>query len=220
MAFGSPPRPLRPLGLTGKGHRFSGHIGALSEDSVPRRSQYARLVLQGRLNRMFFRAFYALGRARRMHHDELPARVASAALLGPGTGLSCNCRYKGYRRQDPGLCEESQTTSSAATRWPPGPQVPELTRKRISAALVTRRPVRPIPAFSLQPGTEAKIFATALGGGILIDATIIRGVLTPAAVALLGRWNWWLPNWAARILRVEPSPAPPKPDSPPAPQPG
>jgi RND superfamily putative drug exporter len=61
-------------------------------------------------------------------------------------------------------------------------------------------------AFALQPGTEAKIFATALGGGILIDATIIRGVLAPAVVALLGRWNWWLPDWAARILRVEPSP--------------
>jgi RND superfamily putative drug exporter len=61
-------------------------------------------------------------------------------------------------------------------------------------------------AFAMQPGTEAKIFAAALGGGILIDATIIRGVLTPAAVALLGRWNWWLPDWAARVLRVEPSP--------------
>jgi putative drug exporter of the RND superfamily len=60
-------------------------------------------------------------------------------------------------------------------------------------------------AFALQPGTEAKIFATALGCGILIDATIIRGVLAPAVVALLGRWNWWLPDWAARILRVEPS---------------
>jgi putative drug exporter of the RND superfamily len=63
--------------------------------------------------------------------------------------------------------------------------------------------------FALQPGTEAKIFATALGGGILIDATIIRGVLAPAAVALLGRWNWWLPDWAARILRVDPSPLQP-----------
>jgi RND superfamily putative drug exporter len=65
-------------------------------------------------------------------------------------------------------------------------------------------------AFSATPGTEAKIFATALGGGILIDATIIRGVLAPAAVALLGRWNWWLPNWTARILRVEPSNAQPR----------
>jgi putative drug exporter of the RND superfamily len=65
-------------------------------------------------------------------------------------------------------------------------------------------------AFALQPSTEAKLFATALGGGILIDATIIRGVLAPAAVALFGRWNWWLPDWAARLLRVAPSPAQPE----------
>jgi RND superfamily putative drug exporter len=64
-------------------------------------------------------------------------------------------------------------------------------------------------AFSAQPGTEAKIFATALGGGILLDATIIRGVLAPAAVAILGRWNWWVPHTPARLLRVEPSPARP-----------
>jgi RND superfamily putative drug exporter len=61
-------------------------------------------------------------------------------------------------------------------------------------------------AFSSTPGTEAKMFATALGGGILIDATIIRGLLAPAFVAILGRWNWWLPARPARILRVEPSP--------------
>jgi len=73
-------------------------------------------------------------------------------------------------------------------------------------------------AFGAQPGTEAKIFATALGGGILIDATIIRGVLAPAAVAILGRWNWWLPDWAARILRVEPSRAEPEATPDPAPQ--
>jgi len=51
--------------------------------------------------------------------------------------------------------------------------------------------------------------ATALGAGILIDATILRALLVPALVALLGRWNWWLPPWAARPLRVAPSlPAP------------
>jgi len=60
-------------------------------------------------------------------------------------------------------------------------------------------------AMSAGPGTEAKIFATALGGGILLDATLIRGVLAPAAVALLGRWNWWLPHRPARLLRVEAS---------------
>src|SRR5215204_1813735 len=65
-------------------------------------------------------------------------------------------------------------------------------------------------AFALQPGTEAKIFATALGGGILIDATIIRGVLAPAVGALFGRGNWWLPAWGARVVRVEASPMQPE----------
>jgi RND superfamily putative drug exporter len=60
-------------------------------------------------------------------------------------------------------------------------------------------------AMSTGPGTEAKMFATALGGGILLDATLIRGVLAPAVVALLGRWNWWLPSRAARVLAVAPS---------------
>jgi RND superfamily putative drug exporter len=58
---------------------------------------------------------------------------------------------------------------------------------------------------SAGPGTEAKMFATALGGGILLDATLIRGVLAPAVVSLLGRWNWWLPSRAARVLRIKPS---------------
>ncbi len=73
-------------------------------------------------------------------------------------------------------------------------------------------------AMSAGPGTEAKMFATALGGGILLDATLIRGVLVPAAVAVLGRWNWWLPRRPARILRVEPSGMRPDVDA--APQPG
>jgi putative drug exporter of the RND superfamily len=52
------------------------------------------------------------------------------------------------------------------------------------------------------------MFAAALGGGILLDATLIRGVLAPALVALLGRWNWWLPHRVARVLRLSPKPAP------------
>jgi len=64
-------------------------------------------------------------------------------------------------------------------------------------------------AMSASPGTEVKIFATALGGGILLDATLVRAVLAPALVALLGRWNWWLPHTPARILRVKPSPVEP-----------
>jgi RND superfamily putative drug exporter len=55
------------------------------------------------------------------------------------------------------------------------------------------------------PGTDLKMFATGLGAGILIDATIIRALIVPAVIALMGRWNWWLPDWSARVLRVEPS---------------
>ena len=45
-----------------------------------------------------------------------------------------------------------------------------------------------------------------LGVGVLIDATIIRGLLLPSAMLLLGRWNWWLPQWAADLLKVKASP--------------
>jgi RND superfamily putative drug exporter len=55
------------------------------------------------------------------------------------------------------------------------------------------------------PDTDIKVLATGLGAGILLDATIVRAMLVPALMALFGRWNWWLPNRIARILRVEPS---------------
>jgi len=55
------------------------------------------------------------------------------------------------------------------------------------------------------PGTDNKLFATALGFGILLDATVVRSLLVPSLVSLMGAWNWYLPTWAARILRVEPS---------------
>ena len=66
------------------------------------------------------------------------------------------------------------------------------------------------------PGTELKILASGLGAGILLDATVVRALLVPALVSLFGRWNWWLPPWAARLLRVEPSPARREEERPPA----
>jgi RND superfamily putative drug exporter len=60
-------------------------------------------------------------------------------------------------------------------------------------------------AMASGPDTNVKMFATGLGAGILLDATVIRALLVPAVVSLLGRWNWWLPRWPARMLRVEPS---------------
>jgi RND superfamily putative drug exporter len=50
--------------------------------------------------------------------------------------------------------------------------------------------------------TDLKILATGLGAGILVDAVVVRCLLVPAMVALFGRANWWLPTWAARLLRV------------------
>lgn len=60
-------------------------------------------------------------------------------------------------------------------------------------------------AMASSPGTDLKMFATGLGAGILLDATVIRALIVPAVIALMGRWNWWLPHWPARLLRVEPS---------------
>jgi RND superfamily putative drug exporter len=61
-------------------------------------------------------------------------------------------------------------------------------------------------ALASAPGTDIKVMGTALGVGILIDATIVRALLVPALVSLFGKYNWWLPNGLARVLRVEPSP--------------
>jgi RND superfamily putative drug exporter len=60
-------------------------------------------------------------------------------------------------------------------------------------------------AMASGPGSELKMFATALAIGILFDATVIRALIVPAVVAVMGRWNWWLPEWPARLLRVQPS---------------
>ncbi|MFL5870705.1 MAG: MMPL family transporter [Solirubrobacterales bacterium] len=55
------------------------------------------------------------------------------------------------------------------------------------------------------PGTDLKMFATGLAAGILLDATVIRALIVPAVIALMGRWNWWLPPGPAKLLRVRPS---------------
>jgi RND superfamily putative drug exporter len=65
-------------------------------------------------------------------------------------------------------------------------------------------------SMSSGPETDIKILATGLGAGILVDAVIVRALMVPAMVALFGRWNWWMPVWLARVLRVEPSPVAPR----------
>jgi RND superfamily putative drug exporter len=59
-------------------------------------------------------------------------------------------------------------------------------------------------------------FGFGLALAILIDVTVVRALLVPSAMAIFGRWNWWLPDGVARIFRVKPSPLPPEPSGRPA----
>ena len=49
-------------------------------------------------------------------------------------------------------------------------------------------------------------FGFGLAVAILVDVTIIRALLVPSAMKIFGRWNWWLPERVARLVRVQPSP--------------
>ncbi len=61
-------------------------------------------------------------------------------------------------------------------------------------------------AMASGPETDVKILATGLAAGIALDATVIRALLVPAVVSLMGKWNWWMPPGPAKLLRVAPSP--------------
>jgi putative drug exporter of the RND superfamily len=55
---------------------------------------------------------------------------------------------------------------------------------------------------SSSPGYEVKPLAIGLAAGIILDATVIRALLVPAMMRLLGNANWWMPNWDRALLRV------------------
>ena len=57
---------------------------------------------------------------------------------------------------------------------------------------------------SSSPGYEIKVFAIGLAAGIIFDATVIRTLLVPALMRLLGDWNWWMPQWTRRALFLPP----------------
>ena len=62
---------------------------------------------------------------------------------------------------------------------------------------------------SSSPGFEVKVFAIGLAAGIIFDATVIRALLVPSLMALLGRANWWMPSWTRSALFIrEPEPSP------------
>ncbi len=72
-----------------------------------------------------------------------------------------------------------------------------------SAGVVTSAAAVMVGVFSIFATlslVEFKQLGIGLAAAVLIDATIVRAVLLPAAMALLGRRNWWLPRWLDRVL--------------------
>jgi uncharacterized membrane protein YdfJ with MMPL/SSD domain len=72
-----------------------------------------------------------------------------------------------------------------------------------SAGTITSAAVIMVAVFSVfvltgVPSIQQLCLGTAVA--IAIDATLVRLILVPAAMELMGRWNWWLPGWLDRIL--------------------
>jgi len=61
-----------------------------------------------------------------------------------------------------------------------------------------------------------KQFGVGLSAAVLIDATIVRAVLLPATMKLLGDWNWYLPGWLQWLPRLQPEEPPTVPQATPA----
>ena len=72
-----------------------------------------------------------------------------------------------------------------------------------SAALVM---VGVFSIFATLPIIDMKEMGIGLAAAVLIDATIVRAVLLPASMRLLGDWNWYLPRWLEWLPRLEHEP--------------
>jgi MMPL family len=83
-----------------------------------------------------------------------------------------------------GLCEELSALSTPRHLW----------RHDLDGNL---------PCDQSRPDQLVKIVATTSAVGIIVDAVIVRTLLVPAIVALMGRWNWWVPSGLAKIVGVE-----------------
>jgi RND superfamily putative drug exporter len=77
---------------------------------------------------------------------------------------------------------------------------------KTTAGAVTSAAVVMVGVFSIfatLPILDMKEMGIGLASAVLIDATIVRGVLLPASMKLLGRWNWYLPNWLHWLPKLE-----------------
>jgi RND superfamily putative drug exporter len=60
-------------------------------------------------------------------------------------------------------------------------------------------------SFVLTPDVSVKQIGLGLAAAVLVDATVVRMVLVPAVMELLGKANWWLPGWLERLLPGRPA---------------
>jgi uncharacterized membrane protein YdfJ with MMPL/SSD domain len=75
-----------------------------------------------------------------------------------------------------------------------------------TAGVVTSAAIVMVAVFSIFATLQAMIFkqfGVGLAAAILIDATIVRAILLPASMKLLGEWNWYLPKWLEWLPRLE-----------------
>jgi len=86
-----------------------------------------------------------------------------------------------------------------------------------SAGVVTSAAIVMVAIFAIFATVsilDFKMMGVGLAVAVLLDATIVRAVLLPATMKLLGDWNWYLPSWLEWIPRIttEPTAAtPPRP---------
>jgi RND superfamily putative drug exporter len=57
-------------------------------------------------------------------------------------------------------------------------------------------------SLTVSPDIIVRLIATGLAAGILLDVVVVRTLLVPALVALMGKWNWWMPSGLARMLGI------------------
>jgi RND superfamily putative drug exporter len=57
-------------------------------------------------------------------------------------------------------------------------------------------------SFLAAPDVSVKQIGLGLAVAVLVDATVVRLVLVPALMELLGRANWWLPSWLAKVITL------------------
>jgi RND superfamily putative drug exporter len=77
---------------------------------------------------------------------------------------------------------------------------------KTTAGTVTSAAIVMVGAFAIfatLPILDMKQMGIGLAAAVLIDATIVRGVLLPASMKLLGDWNWYLPSWLGWLPRLE-----------------